>query len=107
MKIRDEAQLDAFRQQIDEIDSELVRIIGRRAGLVRKLMKLKGDSEAVRSPGRVEQVVRNAESTARLVGAPVEVVTPTYRAMIQALTDLQLREYGGDATPATEVDDDQ
>lgn len=107
MKIHDKEQLNAYRKQIDEIDTELVHIIGRRAEIVRKLMKLKGDSEAVRSPDRVEQVVKNAEFTARLVGAPVEVVTPTYRAMIKALTDLQLREYDGSANPGLRINDDQ
>lgn len=93
MKVIDQKKLSTFRLEIDQIDVDIVHLIGRRAEVVRKLMTLKDDDEAVRSPGRVEQVVSNAQATARRVGAPEDVVTQTYRVMIRALTDLQLREY--------------
>jgi chorismate mutase len=93
VKVIDQKKLSTFRLEIDQIDVDIVHLIGRRAEVVRKLMTLKDDDEAVRSPGRVEQVVSNAQATARRVGAPEDVVTQTYRVMIRALTDLQLREY--------------
>ena len=93
MKVIDQKKLSTFRLEIDQIDVDIVHLIGRRAEVVRKLMTLKDDDEAVRSPGRVEQVVSNARATARRVGAPEDVVTQTYRVIIRALTDLQLREY--------------
>lgn len=82
--------LDELRGEIDSIDEELIAIIGRREAVVRRIMLLKNDEEAVRSPQRVQAVLDRVAETARRQGVDPEVVTRTYEAMIRALTELQM-----------------
>ncbi|CAA9434722.1 MAG: hypothetical protein AVDCRST_MAG35-2839, partial [uncultured Quadrisphaera sp.] len=61
--------------------------------LVRRAGALKGDEAAVRAPGRVEQVVARALAAAAELGADPDVVERTYRAMVAAFVDLELRAH--------------
>jgi isochorismate pyruvate lyase len=102
MQITDQAALDRLRGEIDVIDHELVAIIGRRAAVVRQVVRLKRDEDAARSPQRVEQVVANVRRIAEDAGAPPDVVEATYRALIASLTDMQLEHLrAGNGSPTT------
>lgn len=90
MHITNPERLEELRAQIDVIDRELVAAIARRSDVVREVMTLKNDADAARSTQRVEQVIANVRQLARGSGAPEEVVDATYRAMIAALTQMQL-----------------
>lgn len=96
MQITDPQRLDELRDEIDAIDRELVSVIARRSAVVREVMTLKRDTEAARSPQRVEKVVANAKELAKECGAPPEVVEAAYRAMITALTEMQIKHIGDD-----------
>nr|AFV52121.1 chorismate mutase [Streptoalloteichus sp. ATCC 53650] len=54
------------------------------------LTRLKHDEQAVRSPDRVEQVIARVRDRAAELGVEPDVVERTYRALITALTDLQM-----------------
>ena len=55
----DREQLAAVRVAVDEVDEQIVSLIGRRERLIRIAGTLKADSAEVRAPGRVERVIEH------------------------------------------------
>lgn len=84
-------QLADVRTAVDEIDEEMVALIARRERLVRIAGTLKSDAAAVRSPQRIEQVISSVRSLAVDSKVSPEIVETTYRAMIDAFIELELK----------------
>ncbi|MBO9550443.1 chorismate mutase [Pseudomonas sp.] len=76
--------LDEVRQEIDEIDRSLVSLLAKRGRLVTQAAAFKKNTDDVRAPARVEQVIRKVREMADETGASAEVVEQVYRAMISA-----------------------
>ncbi|WIM93531.1 chorismate mutase [Actinoplanes oblitus] len=94
-----ESPLAGVRREIDAIDGELVRLLAAREVLVRRAGALKRDEQAVRAPGRVEEVIAKVRGLAAESGASPEVVERVYRAMIGAFVDLELAQHRADRRP--------
>ncbi len=69
----------------------MVKLISRRERLVRRAGSLKKDDASVRAPARVEQVIANVRSYAEELDVDPTVVEQTYRAMIDAFIEYELR----------------
>jgi isochorismate pyruvate lyase len=89
----DKAQLAAVRVAVDEVDEQIVTLIGRRERLIRIAGTLKADSAEVRAPGRVERVIEHVKATAEQKDIDPAIVEKTYRAMVEAFTALELEVY--------------
>ena len=81
-----------MRAQIDRIDAQIVALIGERAGYARQAERFKATAADVRAPARVEQVVARVRRLAAEHGAEPDLVERVYRTMIEAFTELQLRQ---------------
>lgn len=92
----DVEQLAEIRAGIDRLDREIVDALGRREALVRQAGRLKTDTDAVRAPDRVAQVIGTVRSLAAESGADPDVVEATYRAMIGAFIELELRVHAAE-----------
>ncbi|MDF3865908.1 chorismate mutase [Pseudomonas denitrificans (nom. rej.)] len=92
--------IEQVREQIDSLDQRIVQLLAERGGYVRQAARFKKDSDAVRAPQRVEQVVAKVTALARESGAPVEVVEQVYRAMIAAFIQAELAEHASLNPPA-------
>lgn len=84
-------QLAAVRVAINEVDEQIVSLISRRERLVRRAGALKQDDASVRAPARVEQVITNVRGYAAKLGVDPTVVEHTYRAMISAFIEFELK----------------
>ena len=84
-------QLKAVRIAINEVDEQMVGLISRRERLVRRAGSLKDDDESVRAPARVEQVISNVRGYAEKLDVDPAVVERTYRAMIDAFIEFELK----------------
>lgn len=82
--------LDEVRQGIDEIDRNLVSLLAKRGRLVTQAAAFKKTTGDVRTPARVEQVIRKVREMADETGASAEVVEQVYRAMISAFITEEL-----------------
>ncbi|WP_426995936.1 chorismate mutase [Pseudarthrobacter sp. N5] len=87
----DKEQLAAVRIAVDEVDEQIVTLIARRERLIRISGTLKGDDAEVRAPGRVERVVEHVRAAAVKKDIDPDIVESTYRAMISAFIELELR----------------
>ncbi len=85
-----------IRREIDAIDAEVVRRLADRERLVRSAAAFKTDEQAVRAPGRVDEVIRKVRALAEQAGASPEVIERVYRAMIGAFIELELAEHRSD-----------
>ncbi|GAA3825899.1 MULTISPECIES: chorismate mutase [Amycolatopsis] len=85
--------LAEVRARIDALDAELTGLLATRQSLVRAAAAFKADSQAVRAPGRVEQVVAAARERAAAAGLAPEVAEAVWRAMIGAFIELELGEH--------------
>ncbi|XAS69404.1 chorismate mutase [Micrococcaceae bacterium Sec5.7] len=87
----DREQLAAVRIAVDEVDEQIVTLIARRERLIRISGTLKGDDAEVRAPGRVERVVEHVRAAAVKKDIDPDIVESTYRAMISAFIELELK----------------
>ena len=85
--------LTEIRDAINVLDGRIVALIGERQAWVERAGEFKRDQDedAVRAPARVEAVIARVCELAVSAGASPQVVESTYRAMISAFIDLELR----------------
>jgi isochorismate pyruvate lyase len=87
----DREQLAAVRVAVDEVDEQIVTLIARRERLIRISGTLKGDDAEVRAPGRVEKVIEHVRAAAEKKDIDPDIVEKTYRAMITAFIELEMK----------------
>lgn len=92
--------IEQVREQIDRIDREVVTLLARRGRFVTQAAAFKQDSQAVRAPARVEQVIAKVRQIADETGANAQVVEQVYRAMIAGFIDAELAEHARLKPPA-------
>ncbi len=85
--------IEEIRNNINNIDEQIVKLIALRGTFVKQAAKFKKDSENVRAHKRVEEVISKVKNTARLNGANEEVVENVYRTMIDSFIKLELKEF--------------
>ena len=83
--------LNDIRSDIDNIDSQLIRLLAQRQILVEKAgrLKPKGDNSAVWANDRVVQVIANRRKEALELGLSPDVAECVWRSMIQAFIALE------------------
>jgi len=85
--------LDDVRRKIDRLDRRIVELIAERQSCVAMAGALKKDEQAVRAPGRVEEVIAKVRGLAVDAGASPKVVERTYRELVAAFIDLELEQH--------------
>ncbi|WDD95457.1 chorismate mutase [Burkholderia sp. FERM BP-3421] len=87
-------QLADIRRQIDGIDDQIVPLLAKRIALALEASKHKHTVEEIRGCDRVQQVLDAAAARARRADGNADAIVAIYRAIIDTLTALQLREKG-------------
>ncbi len=76
------SSLDEIRTAIDDLDREVIRLLGRRAGYVRAAAAFKRNETAVRAPDRVRVLLQARRQWASDEGLDPEVVEQIYRTLV-------------------------
>ncbi|WP_437615361.1 chorismate mutase [Erwinia sp. V71] len=87
------ASIDEIRADIDKLDAQLVQLITQRSLCVKAAAGFKKDTQAVRAPDRVQQVIDKVTAHARVTGLPEEIIEKVYRTMIDAFIDYELKQH--------------
>ena len=87
------SSIEDVRNRIDQIDSELVKLIASRSECVKAAAAFKMDHSAVRAPDRVQQVIDKVSKQATAAGLPEVIIEKVYRAMIGAFIDYELEQH--------------
>jgi len=85
--------IEEVRQQIDRLDRQIVTLLAERGAYVRQAAGFKRNSDEVRAPQRVEQVIGKVVELANELGADPMVIEQVYRAMIDAFIAAELAEH--------------
>ena len=85
--------IEEVRNNINNIDEQIVKLIAQRGKFVNQAAKFKKDSDAVKAPKRVEEVISKVKKLAQLNGANEEVVENIYRTMINSFIKLEMKEF--------------
>jgi isochorismate pyruvate lyase len=81
------------RHEIDRLDDQIIELLALRQQQVARAAAYKRDEEGVRAPDRRRQVIERVRARASEVGVDPDVVTRIWNAMIDAFTELELREH--------------
>lgn len=84
--------IEDVRNRIEQIDSELVKMIAQRSQSV-KAAAFKSGHSAVRAPDRAQQVIDKVSKQATEAGLPTVIIEKVYRTMIDAFIDYELRQH--------------
>ena len=87
-----ETTLESLRSEIDVLDDQIVRLLADRTRVVQRIVGLKHDEDAVRGTDRVRRVLDRIRALAESHGLDPTIAERTYRTLIDALTEMQLRE---------------
>ncbi|UTV80041.1 chorismate mutase [Acidithiobacillus sp. YTS05] len=85
--------LEEVRQQIDDIDRNIVALLAERGAYVKQAARFKKSTDAVKAPQRVEQVIARVTALPEELGANSTVTERVYRAMIAGFIDAELAEH--------------
>jgi isochorismate pyruvate lyase len=86
-------RLEEIREEIDRVDSGIIRLLSKRSELVSMAGKLKKSERAVRDSGRVMRVIGKVRAEAEEAGLDPAIAEKTYRAIIDCFVDKEVREF--------------
>ena len=85
--------IDEVRNNINNIDEQIVKLIALRGHFVNQAAKFKKDTADVKAPKRVEEVINKVKNLAQLNSANEEVVENVYRTMIDSFIKIEMKEF--------------
>lgn len=91
--IEDCKSIEDVRTHIDRIDRKIVALLAERGGYVKQAARFKKNTDDVKAPQRVEQVIAKVTSLSKDLGANPVVTEQVYRAMISAFINAELTEH--------------
>jgi isochorismate pyruvate lyase len=87
--------LQDVRDAIDEIDYEMVRLLGRRSGFVHAAAAFKTSEESVRAPERFAAMLIVRRKWAEESGLVPDFVEKLYRDIVAHFTATELQQFRG------------
>lgn len=87
--------LQQARQEIDQVDSHIVKLLAQRAKLVSEIARLKGRTDMVRDPAREAEVIAKVRRIAVEHDFDPAFVEELYRRFIDYFSDQQVRQLNG------------
>jgi tRNA (adenine37-N6)-methyltransferase len=81
-EVRQVSSLQEARDNIDAIDTEIIRLIANRAGYVRQVVNFKKEPEDVYAPARYAQVMRQRREWAEALQLNPDVIEGMYKLLV-------------------------
>ena len=85
--------IDEVRNNINNIDEQIVKLIAQRSEFVKQAAKFKKDSDDVKAPERVEEVINKVKDLAKSTSANEEILENVYRTMINSFIKAEMKEF--------------
>ena len=85
--------IEEVRNNINNIDEQIVKLIAQRDEFVKQAAKFKKDSDDVKAPERVEEVINKVKDLAKSTSANEEVLENVYRTMINSFIKAEMKEF--------------
>jgi isochorismate pyruvate lyase len=85
--------IEEVRNNINNIDEQIVKLIALRGEFVKQAAKFKKDSDDVKAPKRVEEVINKVKDLAKSTSANEEILENVYRTMINSFIKAEMKEF--------------
>jgi len=85
--------LEEIRNNIDNIDNQIIKLIAERGSFVKQASKFKNNSQEVNAPQRVEAIIKKVKRLAFEYGANPDIIEKLYRNMIADFIALEMSEF--------------
>ena len=85
--------IEEVRNNINNIDEQIVKLIALRGEFVKQAAKFKKDSDDVKAPERVEEVINKVKDLAKSTSANEEILENVYRTMINSFIKAEMKEF--------------
>ncbi len=99
MALKECKNLTEVREQVDDIDARLVRLIAQRASYVRQAARFKKSAQDVKAPARMQQVLENVRNLAKINGLDPDLVEEVYHILITKLTEEEMAVFEQEKEP--------
>jgi isochorismate pyruvate lyase len=90
-KPQDCKNIAEIRESIDDIDKQIIELIGKRYQYVKEIVKFKKNQVDVEAKPRYEEVLKIRREWAQNEGLSADVVESMYKTMIQYFIEEQMR----------------
>ena len=85
--------IEEVRNNINNIDEQIVKLIALRGEFVKQAVKFKKNSDDVKAPKRVEEVINKVKDLAKSTSANEEILENVYRTMINSFIKAEMKEF--------------
>ncbi|HEX3077019.1 MAG TPA: chorismate mutase [Lachnospiraceae bacterium] len=85
--------LEEVRENIDQIDRQIIHLLAQRGGFVNQASRFKKDTNEVKAPNRVEAIIEKVKGLAIEEGIDAGLVESVYRTMISEFIGLEMKEF--------------
>jgi len=85
--------LTEVRDQIDNLDDQIVELIAKRNAYIKQLAQFKESVEHIKSDGRIEDVISRVRAKAISLDLSPNLVNDLYIRMIDAMLDSEISEF--------------
>ncbi|MFC3627282.1 isochorismate lyase [Vogesella amnigena] len=82
-----------IRSGIDDIDQQVIRLLGERFDYVKAAAAFKRDADAVRAPQRLQQMLAQRRDWATQAGLSADVIEALYRQLVEYFIAEELRHW--------------
>jgi isochorismate pyruvate lyase len=101
MKTPEECQNMAdIRKEIDDLDAQVVALLGKRYAYVKAASKFKTSEAAVKAPDRLQAMLEQRRAWAEAAGLSPDVIEKMYRDLVNYFIAEEMREWKGHTTGA-------
>ena len=87
--------LQDVRREIDTLDEEIIRLLGRRAGYVHAAARFKTSEEHVAAPDRQAAMMQVRRAWAEREGLSPDVIEEVYRRLVAYFIEREMQEWRG------------
>lgn len=81
------------RAGVDELDRQLVALLGQRFAHMRAAARIKPERSAVRDEARKAEVIENARVQAERIGVPADVIAGLWEQLVEASIAYEMEEF--------------
>ena len=81
------------REAIDQLDRQIVALLGERFGYLEAAARIKQNVQAIRDEARIDEVIANVRRTAAKEGVPPEIAADLYRLLIEASVSYEMDKF--------------
>lgn len=97
--------MDEVREKIDQLDSQIVKLISERSQYVEQAATFKKDADDVKAPKRVEAVIEKVREKARVHHVNPDIIEEVYRTMISCFINHELIQHAKINNPSKNSED--